>query len=100
MFKKKLIDLGTVKVGQLQIVEFEYDNIDLITKTEVPCGCTELNIDSKNKMIKLKYIPSSIPNHLKTQGYYLPLKNVVIHHKQWDGDDTSTKLEFTAKVIN
>ena len=70
MFNTTNINLGVIRVGIQQIIEFPYDNISLITKIKPSCDCSEAyNLASEGKLV-VKYTPKPIPVHLKEVGQY------------------------------
>ena len=68
MWKKKLVDLGNVKVEQPITVRFEYLGDGEYSSSSTSCGCTVANWDEKTKVLRSVFTPSPVAKHLKDAG--------------------------------
>ncbi len=87
-------DLGYIKVARKQQLKFPYKDIN-IDRIEVSCDCTGARDDKENHRVIVEYTPKPIPEHLKTQGYYITQKTITVH-----SDKGVFILTFNAKVQN
>lgn len=68
MFKIINYSLGTIKVGSKHILQYPFENIELITSIESPCDCAVPTIDYPNTRITIEYIAKPISEHLRIKG--------------------------------
>lgn len=88
------------KVGEEQILSFPYENIELITRIESPCSCSEpRNLADKSKIV-VKYKPVDIPKHLEQEGKmnYTTTKIIKVEYNSTDGTPMKEELIFTAHI--
>lgn len=107
MWKNKNISLGEVRVGQEQVISFEYEGDITINKNGwgkpnivTSCGCTSATFRPDKKALIVKYTPGDIPKHLANQGRtsYPSKKTVTVNYTE-EGVSQKEVLTFTATVI-
>lgn len=100
MFLTDKINLGEVKVGSKNSLEFPYSDIDYISRVTSPCVCTNVSNHVKDKMIKGSYVPAPIPIHLKVEGMTKhPRDYTITVEYVKDGHTITQQLKFTAIII-
>lgn len=90
------INLGTLRVGQVTKVVFDYIGDKNITQVKATCGCTNVSYKPEVKQLVATYTPNPIPPHLLFQNKhsYHSDKFILVTYQ----DNTVEKLTFTATV--
>lgn len=98
MFELTSKNLGTVVAGKGIKIEFPYNNIHLITKMTVSCGCgNAYNVPKDNKIV-VEYIPREVP---PGRDRYMTVKAVsVIFKSSPDSPEVEQQVTFEAEVVN
>lgn len=104
MLTPQFYDLGTIKPGSINEVEFSFGaDVSYVTQIETPCTCTNAGIDNKKRVLKVTYIPSPIPVQLSQQGQYESTKVIKIEYKlrdEYGGGKITQNLVINAIVKN
>jgi hypothetical protein len=95
-----------LKVGVKAVILFNLPKSLAIRDTHLAtsCGCTEARyvdntyVDGNQRYISVSYIPSAIPYHLKSQGYYETFKTITALLHMEDGTTEELKLSFQATI--
>jgi len=91
-------ELGTVKVGSKNVVEFLWDQEvpkDFTVKEiRTSCGCTTPRFDKETGTLTATYTAGKIPKHLKEKGMYVTTKRITVDTNYGD-----SILTFKATVI-
>lgn len=90
------IDLGTLRVGQITQVVFNYIGDKNIINVKSTCGCTNVSFNPEAKQLVATYKPNPIPPHFIFQNKhsYHSDKYILVTYQ----DNTVEKLTFTATV--
>jgi len=94
------LNIGFVKPGKVEHIEFPYEGDVKFTKAESPCGCSLPYFDEDKKVIIVRYTPNSMPEHLKAQGktQLTVKKQVTVFWIDEQGIEQSQILSFTGTV--
>lgn len=98
MWKEKEKDLGTVKVGQKQTLEFEYRGVLKVRNIVVSCGCLNANYIQATPDLGyclVQFNPKPIPKHLVKMGkdFYNTNKLITLYT-----DKGTQEVSFKATV--
>lgn len=96
VFKTTHKDCGTLKQGQN--IDFRFDKVDdniEIANIVPSCGCFNPVYNKEMKSILVSYKVKNIPEHLKSQGYFIDSKQITV---TLDNGDKEV-LTFSIKVI-
>lgn len=105
MWKERIIDLGKIKVGSTNLIEFEHLGDIEVNKDyrgnpdiEVSCGCTSATVIGNR--IRVNYTPTPIPKHILLEGrdFYKSSKQITVAYTDIEGPKKET-LIFNAIVI-
>lgn len=105
MWNHERIDIGAVKVGSSNIVTFIYtpeegEAIQIAnTGITTSCGCSQARWNSTTNTITVSFKPGPIPNHLRTQGWYITAKTITIYATV-NGQSKKFELSFSAKITS
>lgn len=80
MFDRKLVDLGVILAGKSYPFIFKSREVKDIIRVRASCGCVSVERDSKSGDISGTIKPSSVPYHLKGQGYYDSSKYITVQY--------------------
>jgi len=95
---EKTKDIGTVKVGVKQVVEYPIEPMTGNFKITSPCDCTKVHIDNKNRKITVIYYPKAIPKHLLLRDiYHYETEKIFLIDDQFD--TRVDEFRFKAKVV-
>lgn len=100
MFAINRKDLGTIKVGSRNTVEFEApDNITDVHIVQPDCTCVDVHFNQERNLVSFSFKPKKIPKHLELKGqtYYLSTKSITVQYKE-DGVKKTEFLTIKARV--
>ena len=97
MFAITEINLGRIKVGSINTLNFPYDDLDYISRITTPCTCTGVTNYTREKVIRGEYRPNAIPVHLNVSEF--PVSYTIAVEYMKDGHQFNQNLVFKAIII-
>lgn len=95
MFERKLVDLGEVISNRKYSFVFRHSGERRgIIRMKASCGCVSLDMDINSGDISGYVKPSSVPYHLKGQGYYDSSKYITVQYEDGTQDVLILKMRI------
>lgn len=93
--------LEDMRVGEAREVVFRVDDpsdYDRVVSVRAGCGCTRATYDPQGGEVRVFYEAQPVPEHLRGQGYYEPVKYLEVEFLGEDGRLTAQTLRFEVRV--
>lgn len=98
MFLKTEHDLGIIKAGSKNNMEFPYDeSVSLVTRI-TGCDCSSSYNKAKERMVVLVFTAMEIPKHLSTTKWVIT-KSYEVEAVLKDGTIAKQKISFKAIIV-
>lgn len=95
------VRLDDMRPGETRDVVFRVDDpadYDRVVSVRAGCGCTRATYDSQTGQVRVSYEAQPVPEHLRGQGYYEPVKYLEVEFMGEDGMRTSQTVQFQVRI--
>lgn len=93
--------LADMREGDRCEVVFQVDSpedYDRLVGWHAPCGCATPRYDRRAGRLAIRFEAQAVPEHLREQGWYEPIKRIDVQFVGHDGRPRMQQVEFQVRI--